>query len=365
MSIIFFAFTLIFVFGILAIHLITMQRTRTLMNNVLLTFLCTALLNVVSACIFRDVLKGYFYVDYAAPFGLIYGPLLYFGYMSTLDREISRSTVLIHLTPFFIFLFAFIVFVSWTSFRETYAATYYSILYAFTVLSWAAYPLFLILKGRPARNNSSSVFRYAMIILITLASFFLPLIVIRASRNTEADIPVFRLIVYVAMLLGVVLVYFHLLEQLRSPVSADMDEAEEGEPVLDVKVPVLAAKEPLAQEIPAVYFKKIQQYLQRDRYLNADFKLADMAKELNVPKYIISQYFQQVYQDSFVRTVNAWRVAYACQLLLKNSVDLSMEDLAFKCGFSSRASFYRNFNQEKACTPLEYREKYTADQVRP
>lgn len=357
MSIIFFAYTLIFVFGALGIHLVFIQPNKSLMDNVLLVFLCVAMLNVLSACIFRDVMVGYLYVDYAAPFGLIYGPLLYFGYSCTLDRKISRKSVFLHLIPFSLFLIVFLVFVSWTYFRETYSSVYYSALYAITVLSWAAYPMFLILKGRPMRSNSSSIFRYAMIILITLASFFLPLIVIRASRNTAADIPVFRLIVFVAMLLGVVLVYFHLLEQLKLA-SAAQSEAKEAN-LLPAKAVEEDVKVSPVLEIPAHYFLKIQQYLAKDRFLNASFKLADMSKELGVTKYLISQYFQQVYQDSFVRKVNSWRIAYACQLLLKPDVELNMEDLAFKCGFSSRASFYRNFNQEKACTPLEYRENYT------
>lgn len=88
-----------------------------------------------------------------------------------------------------------------------------------------------------------------------------------------------------------------------------------------------------------------------------------MSKDLGIPKNIISQYFNQVYKDGFVRTVNSWRIAYACQLLLKEDVEFNIEDLAFKCGFSSRASFYRNFNQEKACTPLEYREQYLSVKV--
>lgn len=43
-----------------------------------MAFLSIVLVQVIHAAIFRDLLEGYKYVDRGAPFGLVYGPLLFF-----------------------------------------------------------------------------------------------------------------------------------------------------------------------------------------------------------------------------------------------------------------------------------------------
>lgn len=344
----------IFSVSFLAIHLGFIQKERSAMNTLLIVFLFVAILNMGHAYLFREVFSGYRYVDLGSPFGLIYGPLLFFGYRISHGRRIRNGEYIVHLSAFAIGFVAYVFFLINSNFREAYADSYYTALYTTIVISWSVYPIILILKGSKDTAVSSTIYRYAMIILIVLASFFLPLIVLRAGQHIVQDMPAARLVTLIAMLLAVLTVYFYLLNRL---VEFSRVVAVHSSKIKQLPPLVIERIEP-SREIPLPFFNKIKEYLTKDRYLNPAFKLETMSKDLSIPKHIISQYFQQVYEDSFVRTVNSWRIAYACQLLLKADVDFNVENLAFACGFSSRASFYRNFSQEKDCTPLAYREKY-------
>lgn len=344
----------IFSVSILALHLGFIQKERSPMGTLLIVFLFIAIFNMGHAYLFREVFTGYRYVDLGAPFGLLYGPLLFFGYRISHGKRIRKAEYVVHLSAFVVALVAYGIFLSNGPLREAYAEMYYTVLYTTIVVSWSVYPIILILKGSKDTAVSSIIYRYAMIILIILASFFLPLIVLRAGQHITQDIIAARLVTMVAMLLAVLTVYFYLLNRLIEFSRLMVVHTPKAKPL----PPLIVDRVESLREVPLPFFNKIKDYLTKDRYLNPAFKLETMSKDLSIPKHIISQYFQQVYEDSFVRTVNAWRIEYACQLLLQDDVDFNIENLAFACGFSSRASFYRNFSQEKDCTPLAYREKY-------
>ncbi|QBQ39866.1 AraC family transcriptional regulator [Sphingobacterium psychroaquaticum] len=358
MLISFFLYISIFIFAALGIHLITVQPKKSIMDSVLMAFLSIVLVQVIHAAIFRDLLEGYKYVDRGAPFGLVYGPLLFFGYRASFGKSLQRKEILVHLLPLIIATGVYVFFLISRAFREEYAHIYYITLFSVIGISWVLYPIFLAFKRPASVSAATGIYRYAMIILVTLASFLLPLLIGRLNTNAPPSAPISNTVVFIGMLAAVVIVYFYLLEQMRIvPVTKEMPQVIE-ERLVEEKLQASTLR-----EIPTPYFEKIKNYLSKERYLNPDFKLDNMSKDLGIPKNIISQYFNQVYKDGFVRTVNSWRIAYACQLLLKEDVEFNIEDLAFKCGFSSRASFYRNFNQEKACTPLEYREQYLSVKV--
>ncbi|HBO74342.1 MAG TPA: hypothetical protein DD653_06585 [Marinilabiliales bacterium] len=94
---------------------------------------------------------------------------------------------------------------------------------------------------------------------------------------------------------------------------------------------------------------------QKKPYLNAEFKLADLANEINYPLHEISQVLNQDLNQSFPDFVNKYRV---------EEVKKRMEDKAYakftfiaiaqQCGFNSKTSFYRIFKNETGKTPADY-----------
>ena len=95
---------------------------------------------------------------------------------------------------------------------------------------------------------------------------------------------------------------------------------------------------------------------QEQMFLKQDLKINDVAMRLNTNRDYIYQAINVKMGLSFSEYINRLRIGYAIQLKEKNP-DLSSSDIAFRSGFSSRASFYRNFKLYQNCPPLTYRQQ--------
>jgi len=100
----------------------------------------------------------------------------------------------------------------------------------------------------------------------------------------------------------------------------------------------------------------LKQYMVEKRpYLNAELKLADLAREIDHPVHEISRVLNQDLHQSFSDFVNKYRI---------EEVKHRMGDKAYKrftfiaiaeqCGFNSKTSFYRIFKNETGKTPADY-----------
>ena len=63
---------------------------------------------------------------------------------------------------------------------------------------------------------------------------------------------------------------------------------------------------------------------------------------------------------SFSEYINRLRVNYATQLM-KDTPEMSTNEVAFRSGFSSLASFYSNFKTYQNCPPLTYKRVNTPE----
>lgn len=139
------------------------------------------------------------------------------------------------------------------AFREEYAHIYYITLFSVIGISWVLYPIFLAFKRPASVSAATGIYRYAMIILVTLASFLLPLLIGRLNTNAPPSAPISNTVVFIGMLAAVVIVYFYLLEQMRIvPVTKEMPQVIE-ERLVEEKLQASTLR-----EIPTPYFEKIK-----------------------------------------------------------------------------------------------------------
>ena len=89
-------------------------------------------------------------------------------------------------------------------------------------------------------------------------------------------------------------------------------------------------------------------------YLQQDLKINDIAKLLHTNRDYIYQAINVSLGMSFSEFINRLRVEYATQLM-KDNPEMSTNEVAFRSGFSSLASFYRNFKTYQNCPPQTYR----------
>ncbi len=353
-----FLYATIFVIALQGLLLSFGIQNRNTIDRILSVFLIQMLVDVSFMFLFTEVFPGMEYVSTAAPFGLTFGPFLFWIYSILEGKVVSRAKLWLHFTPFFLGLIGYVVFLCSPLFRNSYTIGYYTILYGAMCVSWVLYPIFVLTAKKGPDNINLGVFKYTMIVLLILTSFMLPFVWENYNGGVKEEPLMTGVVVIGAMLAGVSLIYWYMLGRFRLPLV--LEDGRGHEKVVDVPfVPLLAQEVESRQstDVSNLYQHKIAEYLASEKYFDASFKLEQMAQDLNIPKSFVSQYFTQVYSEGFVKTINAWRIAKACDMLVSAELDMSMEELAFACGFNSRASFYRNFNLEKGCSPMAYREQ--------
>ncbi len=101
---------------------------------------------------------------------------------------------------------------------------------------------------------------------------------------------------------------------------------------------------------------ELKRYMDEKKpYLNAEFKLRDLASEINYPLHEISQVLNQNLNQSFPDFVNKYRVEEVIKRMKdKAYARFTFFAIAQQCGFNSKTSFYRIFKNETGKTPADF-----------
>lgn len=109
-----------------------------------------------------------------------------------------------------------------------------------------------------------------------------------------------------------------------------------------------------ADEKTTELMEQICQLMEKEQlYLRRDLKVQDVAVRIGVNSSYISDCIHNGRGQSFSQFVNTYRVHYAQQLLSRQS-DKKTAHVASESGFSSEASFFRNFKAVTGMTPREW-----------
>ena len=107
---------------------------------------------------------------------------------------------------------------------------------------------------------------------------------------------------------------------------------------------------------PYVAYKEtLEAWLEKDKpYLNPGFQLMDLRQVLPLNRSYLSRFINTEYGCSFYQWVNGLRIKEA-QRLMTEQPDLKIQDIADRCGFSSRRVFSRIFTRETGTIPTEWK----------
>lgn len=111
---------------------------------------------------------------------------------------------------------------------------------------------------------------------------------------------------------------------------------------------------------------KQREYTERFMYIcdyinehySEDLNLDDVADISGFSKYHFSRLFKQFTNISFYKYLNKKRIENAEKLLIDK--ELSITEVALRCGFSSLSAFIRMFKIIKDCTPTEFKTMFTS-----
>lgn len=95
-------------------------------------------------------------------------------------------------------------------------------------------------------------------------------------------------------------------------------------------------------------------------FLDANFKMTDLAAQTRISRYYLAQYFNVVHRMNFREYINKLRIDSIVQYINANKKkeDLSVNELFIKSAFNSKTSFFKSFKQFLGCTPFEYLKKH-------
>lgn len=102
--------------------------------------------------------------------------------------------------------------------------------------------------------------------------------------------------------------------------------------------------------------KVIDRIMKDERpYLNPDLKSSELAEMAGTTSHALSYLFNQYLKKSWYDYVNGYRVEEFKHLVGSEDVSrYTLSALSQKCGFTSRASFFRHFKSITGITPAEY-----------
>ncbi|MFL1895191.1 helix-turn-helix domain-containing protein [Aquimarina sp. 2-A2] len=100
---------------------------------------------------------------------------------------------------------------------------------------------------------------------------------------------------------------------------------------------------------------KLDQIVQdAELYKNPNLKLKDVATLLQVLPHYLSQFLNDNLNKSFSLFINEYRIKEA-KTCLRTKSNLTIEAIAYECGFNSKSTFFTAFKKITGSTPSTYR----------
>ena len=98
---------------------------------------------------------------------------------------------------------------------------------------------------------------------------------------------------------------------------------------------------------------------QKECYLQQGFTARMLAERNGITVRDVSAVTNSCFGGNFSTLLQRLRVRKVCRMLSsKDYENVSSENIALRCGFSNRQSFYNAFHKEYDITPEEYRKQF-------
>lgn len=314
------------------------------------------------------------YVDWAFPFGLMYGPFFFFSAYSYNGKQLKRATILQHSIPFMAGLVGYVVVLFSETFRNNFLLLYSKILYTGILISFIGYAIRGLLEKQD-RNFWSEEKRLVTIagsLIFVAAIYFLVITFTSPPAGPVRNYLYIRSGIYLIMLaLAAFILRYNvnrlmqprrLQSQSLTPIPLPQNEHHDVEEELEVEESSLPyQKSALPADLLDEYERKLNRlFHDKKSYLDPELSLQSLAKELKIPKHHLTQLFSIRIGKNFYQYINVFRVQHACELICKTETG-TLETLAFESGFNSKTTFNRYFKATMGCTPSEYRDQHLAD----
>ncbi|MBO0324192.1 AraC family transcriptional regulator [Muricauda sp. CAU 1633] len=287
---------------------------------------------------------------------VLYGPILYFYIRRVLHRTKFRWKDLLHFLPFFILLLNYspVYFMDAATKMELLQnRTIISHLYFFTsyeeIAIIALMVLYFVLIYTRLKMGTVSFNQEVWLKWVSFS--YLAYVVSFSSYFVLQGLGVLQLehdyFIGASMIFFIsVLAYFGFVQP----------EVFEGTPMNKI-IPIIKYKTTgLTQGYSLELKEDLQKYMEEMKpYLQSEFRLDDLAENLNVSRHHCSQVINEHFDSTFFNFINKYRIEEAKEML-ENNQSLTISDVMYACGFNNRVSFYNAFKKFTGTTPKSFLE---------
>ena len=303
------------------------------------------------------------WLDQYAPFGLMYGPFLYFAFICIHQNKISIKQVLLHSFLFLIFVGIFL-YISLFSPPNSFLFSYYKVLNFLTASSFSLYTIIAIFFSNKPFGHQ---FRQGKLVILgaIIMLLFVSIIAITAvfskqqvlSKPTAVEL--LKLLVYGCMFISAVIIFKYEINIVFSRVDKASEMVKIDKIIATPSTPDQQAKyekSTLTKKQLDEYSKKLEKLMFMHKvYLSTDLSLKNLAQLMRIPNHHLTQVLSLKIKMRFCDYINRFRVQYACMLLEDEKRNSNLENIAERSGFNSKVSFNRHFKSVMGCTPSSYR----------
>jgi AraC-like DNA-binding protein len=313
--------------------------------------------------------------------GLLFTPFLFLYIRQVVYQNQLSYKDLIHLVPFLIYLIDFypIYFLSntdklalilseidnpaeFTYYNQSrfFPSNFHGIFRTVLIGIYWSFSTSIIFKNRKLFLNTKNSFgtswiKWISLYLFLLLSSFLPyfIIGIQGDPMLAFDLVHFS---------GAIMIIFAGTGLLFSPkILYGLDEFEfikNEQQEVDENI----EKHVLSREKAEELSEKINVSLKGDRvFLIKGYSLADLAKDTEIPSYLLTIYINKYLKCSFSDLINKERVDESIRMIENGYLEQkTFEGIADLCGFNNRNSFINSFKKYKGMTPSQYKNQLNA-----
>ena len=312
------------------------------------------------------VIQNPMLINLNAVLPFLQGPYLYFYVLSLVNRKISfRPTQIIHLIPALIFTLYLVFILPENMSPHEISISVFDISRFFTLIIFISVPAYIILSIVQIRIHKHELeevisttrgldlnwLRYILygmsilwLMVIAYAVFPLTPFSQKAHPSSHSIFLPLTIFIYAIGYLGI------RQQNIFTGLSNQGGALEDGQGA--EKYSRSGLREEEAIEIAS----RLSEWMEESKaFLKESLSLQDLADQLSLPGYIISQVINQQFHKNFYEYVNTYRVnEFIARRSAPENQNLTILAIALDSGFSSKASFNRVFKKITGVAPSKY-----------
>ncbi|MDG1279282.1 MAG: AraC family transcriptional regulator [Algoriphagus sp.] len=308
--------------------------------------------------------------------GLLFAPFLYLYIRNVVYQNSLSWKDLIHLVPFLIFFVDFlpIYFLSsseklalilseienpaeFTNFNQSrfFPSNFYGIFRTVLIAFYWTLSIRIIYKNRKRFLKTKKQFgttwlKWISLYLFLLLFSFLPYFIIGLNGDPMLAFDLIHFsVALVTIFAGIALLFFPKILYGLDEFEFIKNEQNEVDENLDKHVMSL-------EKVKELEVKVHKSLIDEKVFLIKGYSLADLARDTEIPSYLLTIYINKYLNCSFSDLINKERVNESIRMIENGHLEQkTFEGIADLCGFNNRNSFINSFKKYKGMTPSQYK----------